>query len=174
MLGEKKNRLYIDFQHRNGKPGFHWSLVLGPKIEAADNELDCHLFHVTNTVLDKTDIMEDGYIPWRYIEKPVNNHRDRSLVGRILVAKLPAHLSVSEQALEINDILRGVAIVQRDSTWTCRVWAINALAALKATGGPYKTIPGLTAGGQLETEMIDIAESAKNGPTVLHKDMREK
>jgi len=83
------------------------------------------------------------------------------MTARILVAKLSNAVPFAQQVQHIDQILSTVPIVQNDASWTCRVWAEHGLAALRATGGDFSSIPDLTAGGALETQIIGFAEQGK-------------
>lgn len=83
------------------------------------------------------------------------------MTARVLVAKLSGAESVEVQAQRIHQVLRNIPLVQNDESWTCKVWIEQALAALKALGGEFGTIPDLREGGKLEGEVKDFAEKAK-------------
>lgn len=36
-----KLRIFVTFQHRNGRPGFHWSIMVSPKRENGDENRLC-------------------------------------------------------------------------------------------------------------------------------------
>ena len=156
------NRLFITLQYRLERSGFHWSLLLSPKSESKDREdKDSHLFHVINSFSPGAPVAPNQKPGWRYEEKPVNVLRSRTMTARVLVAKLSGAESVEVQAQRIHRVLRNVPLVQNDESWTCKVWIEQALAALKALGGEFGTIPDLRDGGKLDGEIKDFAEKAK-------------
>ena len=157
-----KNRLFITFQYRLEKPGFHWGLLLSPKSESDDREdRDSHLFHVINTFSPGVPVASKQNPGWRYEEKPVNVLRSHTMTARVLIAKLTGTESVEVQAQRIHRVLRNIPLVQNDDRWTCRVWVEQALMTLKALGGEFGAIPDLRDGGSLEQEVKDFAEKAK-------------
>ncbi|KAG1726454.1 hypothetical protein EDB19DRAFT_1575634, partial [Suillus lakei] len=95
---------------------------------------------------------------WRYEHKAVNCIRERTIIARIVIAKLPAHQPLATHAERIHDILAQVPLVQNDAQWDCRVWMIHALATLRAKGGDFSMIPEITNGGQAEGELKAFGE----------------
>ncbi|KAG0699557.1 hypothetical protein DFH29DRAFT_785394, partial [Suillus ampliporus] len=65
-------------------------------------------------------------------------------------------------AERIHDILAQVPPVQNDAQWTCRVWMIKALAALRAKRCDFSTIPEVTNGGQTEGDIKTFGDMAKD------------
>jgi Family of unknown function (DUF6914) len=162
MPEKNKNCMYITLQHRMGKPGYHWAILLAPKHQSTDFDIkDSHLFHVTNTYLPEFGLGQSGIPDWRYEHKPANSMRSRALVARLLIAKLPASTMMDTHANRINEILRQVPVVQNDPEWTCQVWVKNALAALRQSGGDLATIPALASESGLESEIVEFGERAK-------------
>jgi hypothetical protein len=165
MLEKDKNRLYITLQHRLGKPGFHWALLLAPKAESIDMQVkDSHMFHVTNAFVPFNGDLGPHYEDkpeWRYEDKPVNSMRSGDLIARVLVAKLPTNESLRAQAATIHRIAKCIPIVQDDANWTCHVWVEETLAALQAAGGYFTTIPQVVNGGQVENYIKGFGENAK-------------
>ncbi|KAG5637885.1 hypothetical protein H0H81_002848 [Sphagnurus paluster] len=170
MSNEKnKNRLWIYLHHRNGGPGYHWSLVLTSKsidhtTDHADTLIDnIYRFHATNSLQTEGNdifISPGMALPWRFEEEATNITRLTNVVGRVLVAKLPASTSalLAEQATYIRDVIRpggsgGVAVVQNDPSWNCVSWAQDAMRALRVAGGEFSSIPDIVRGGGLEDEI---------------------
>ncbi|KAG1775852.1 hypothetical protein EV702DRAFT_949078, partial [Suillus placidus] len=83
----------------------------------------------------------------RYEHKAANGLREGTVIGRVLIAKLPAYEPLVMQAERIHGILVQVPLVQNDGQCDCLVWLIEALAALRAKGGDFSTIPEVTNGG---------------------------
>ena len=106
--------------------------------------------------------INQGQVPgWRYEEKPVNVLSSRTTTARVLVAKLSGAESVEAQSQRINRVLRAIPLVQNDNSWNCIMWTWRALAALKALGGEFNSIPDFNDGGRLEGEVNGFAEKAK-------------
>lgn len=83
MTPSNKRRLYVTFQHRSGLPGFHWAIMIAPKVESSDaNERDNYLFHATNAIAPG---LPSG---WRFEHKPDNSMRSGTRNERAMVAKL--------------------------------------------------------------------------------------
>ncbi|KAM6494487.1 hypothetical protein JOM56_010848 [Amanita muscaria] len=160
LLDKNKNRLFITLQHRNEKPGFHWAILLAPKYESGNqNEKDSYLFHAINNISPGVTYKSGQKPPWRYENKTANVLNSRTITGRVLVAKLSGSESVKAQAQRIDRIVRRVPLVQNNDSWTCITWVKHALAALKATGGDFASIPALTE--NLEKKITDFAEKEK-------------
>ncbi|KAG2125369.1 hypothetical protein DEU56DRAFT_572366 [Suillus clintonianus] len=165
-MPRNKHRLYIALHHRNSKPGFHFALMLSPKQETRDTSVhDFHIYHTINTIQSGVKFNLNGMPEWRYEHKAVNGLREGTVIGRVLIAKLPAHEPLVMQAEHIHTILAQVPLVQNDTQWDCRVWMIEALAALRAKGGDFSTIPEVINGGQMEGEIKAFGDMAKD--TVL-------
>lgn len=101
MPGKNKHCLYLTLQHRGGKPGYHWALLIAPalKKESSDTAVkDCHLFHVTNSIGQGHPQDETGNADWRYEDKPVNTMRSNTIISRIFVAKISANTSLASVA----------------------------------------------------------------------------
>ncbi|KAF8720595.1 hypothetical protein AX14_010872 [Amanita brunnescens Koide BX004] len=158
---QNKNRLFITLQYRSDG-GFHWTLLLAPKVESEEKEdRDSHFFHAVNNIAGGMQLTPGEKPPWRYDERRGNVMNSPTMTARILVAKLSSAVPFEEQVEQINRILRTVPIVQNDAGWTCRVWAEHGLAALRATGGDFSSIPDVTAGGALETRIIRFGEEGR-------------
>ncbi|KAG0699559.1 hypothetical protein DFH29DRAFT_42465 [Suillus ampliporus] len=162
-MARKKHRLYIALHHRNSKPGFHFALMLSPKKETRTTSIhDCHIYHTINTIQSGVKFNLNGMPEWRYEHKAVNGLREGTVIGRVLIAKLPAHEPLVTQAERIHEILVQVPLVQNDAQWTCQVWMIEALAALRVKGGDFSTIPEVTNGGQMEDDIKTFGDMAKD------------
>ncbi|CAA7267228.1 unnamed protein product [Cyclocybe aegerita] len=180
MQGRNKTRLYITLQHRGGKPGFHWALLLAPKTESANiSTTDGYRFHALNTAQEGAIIGANGQYEWRFEHQAFNSLSTGNLIGRILVAKLSSSSGsgegergrrygdcselLSSQADRVREIVETVPLVQNDDKWTCRVWLERALAALRSAGGldgEFATIPDVQVGGELERDIFAFGERA--------------
>ncbi|KAG5649310.1 hypothetical protein H0H81_004692 [Sphagnurus paluster] len=168
MPEKDKNRLWIYLQHRNGAPGHHWSLVLTPKnIDHGDTYTNnVFRFHVTNSITVRGNTpgtIHYGNPPWRFECRSSNALRSGSIIGRVLVAKLSATVSLAEQSNYIEGIVRpggsgGVPVVQNHPSWNCVSWVQSALAALKMAGGELGSIPDIFPGGSHEREICKFAD----------------
>jgi hypothetical protein len=163
MPGKNKHCLYLTLQHRGGKPGYHWALLLAPTLKKESSNTavkDCYLFHVTNSIGQGHLQNETGNADWRYEDKPVNTMRSHTIISRIILAKISANTPLASVAEYIRSIVETIHIVQRDPNWTCRIWVEQALWALRAAGGEFSVIPVVTAGGEVEREIIEFGDGA--------------
>ncbi|KAG2125366.1 hypothetical protein DEU56DRAFT_572086 [Suillus clintonianus] len=159
-MPNNKHRLYIAFYHRTSKPGFHFALILSPKNESRN---DYHIYHAINTIKHGIKFNLNGMPQWRFEHKTVNGFRKGTAIGgRVLIAKLPAHEPVVTYAERIHDILAQVPLVQNDAQWDCRVWMIEALAALRAKGGDFSTIPEVTNRDQADGELKRFGDTVRD------------
>ncbi|KAJ7171484.1 hypothetical protein C8R46DRAFT_895058, partial [Mycena filopes] len=126
-----KHRLYISLLYRQNAENFHWALTLSPPTERK-NCKDSVRYDAANTITAAWDGVSP--VPWRYRYDPVDPLLDLKLVARVLVAKLPSNTPFEDWATNIHDTCRAVPLVQGDPNWTCRIWAFQALAALRALG----------------------------------------
>ncbi|KAF8523629.1 hypothetical protein JB92DRAFT_3109903 [Gautieria morchelliformis] len=188
MVEKNKHRLYITLQHRGGRPGYHWALLLAPtlKNETSDiREDDCHLFHATNSITPDHPPRLGGNAAWRFEDKPVNSLLRGDMVGRIIVAKFSPTVPLADLAKNIRMVVQHVRLIDDDPNWTCRVWVEEALDALRALGGEYSVIPEVTNRGAVEKKILAFGDEAmrrvrastkdiKHVKDLLHKDMRVK
>ncbi|KAF8586569.1 hypothetical protein K439DRAFT_946265 [Ramaria rubella] len=125
MPGKNKDRLYLALNHRHEKPGYHWAILLAPKDskeESLDQDSTC--WDITNGESNPN---------WRYREGKVNQLLCISLCARILLGKFEENNR--EVILELlREKLKSVEIIQQDASFTCRVWALNAIQALESSG----------------------------------------
>ncbi|KAG2340754.1 hypothetical protein BDR05DRAFT_966633 [Suillus weaverae] len=136
--------------------------MLSPKQETRNASVhDCHIYHTVNTIQSGVKFNLNGMPEWRYEHKAVNGLREGTVIGRVLIAKLLAHEPLVTQAEHIHGILVQVPLVQNDGQWSCLVWLIEALAALRAKGGDFSTIPEVTNGGQKVGEIKAFGDVAK-------------
>ncbi|KDQ20170.1 hypothetical protein BOTBODRAFT_27577 [Botryobasidium botryosum FD-172 SS1] len=162
MLRKNQDRLYITLQHRMARPGFHWALMLSPKSESSDTTVeDSHIFHVLNTIQAGVPVGPSGHPDWRFEDKPTNSLSSGRLVARILVAKMPSSVPLETRAKDIAAIVRTVPLVQGNPEWRCRVWAQEALVALRSAGGDFATVPQVTSGGQIESDIMAFGDKSK-------------
>jgi hypothetical protein len=166
-----KSRLFVTLQHRGGRPGFHWALVLAPKSEAKTEDRQstpCHRFHVTNSAQKDAKLLDNGKFAWRFEEEPFNCLVPGNVVARILLAKLSSsekHPTRREdswigQVELIKHVLECIPLVQDNPNWTCRVWLQQALRALREQGGDFATIPHIGAGGRVEGAVLSFGNEA--------------
>ncbi|KIM45654.1 hypothetical protein M413DRAFT_430359 [Hebeloma cylindrosporum] len=118
-------RLFITLQVRSpGNPGYHFSLLLSPKIERKSERRSIR-FHATNNITKTHRPDENGYVRWRYEKSAVDPHASQHLVTKILVAKLSsAKKSVTYWMERIDQVLERVPVVQRQdaSRFNCNIW----------------------------------------------------
>lgn len=142
------------------------------------------MYQAINTIQSGVKFNLNGMSEWQYEHKVVNGLREGTVIGRVLIAKLPAQEPLVKQAERIHNIIVQVPLVQNDAQWNFLVWLIEALAALRTEGGDFSTIPEVTRGGQTEGEIKKFGDVAKDsvlkGPGLLpscasylpHIDMR--
>ncbi|KAF8629506.1 hypothetical protein AX17_005632 [Amanita inopinata Kibby_2008] len=165
-----EHRLFITLQHRNERPGFHWSLVLAPKSEGTDPKVkDSHLFHATNSLT--LNATTTGKLQWRYEWRKVSTAKCTNIVARFLVAKLSGSQRLVDHAESINKCLVHVPLEPYDPSWTCRIWVQHALVKLRAMEGDFISIPPVPEGSELERCIIAFGEEKKmdiiNGSLVI-------
>lgn len=114
-----KDRLYIALHARSG-PGYHWSLITGPKVE--DQDAQGKRFHAKETMNAAV-----GRYQWEYETTNIRLTPERQVLVRIMFAKVinPARLV---------EVMSRVASHQDIPTWRCRHWVRDAIAALKVDG----------------------------------------
>lgn len=162
-MARNKHRLYIVLYRRKTKPGFHFALMLSPK-KGTHNPSDrhCHIYHVINTIQSSVKFDLNGMPPWRYEHRVVDSLGEGMITGRVLIAKLPTHELLATHAERTHDILVHVPLIQDDTQWDCRVWMNHALAALRAEGSNFSTIPDVTDGGQAEDKLKAFGDMAQD------------
>ena len=143
-MKRNKYRLYLVLQHRGSHPGFHWAIVLAPKESNNPKTNDCYRFHITNSAQANAVLGTNGKFEWRFEHEPFNLVAAGNVVARILLAKVPPHsptiwnveenTSWQQQINAILEVLQTVPLIQNDNSWTCRVWTIEALLALRISG----------------------------------------
>ncbi|KAI9823443.1 MAG: hypothetical protein M1832_002454 [Thelocarpon impressellum] len=130
-MPENKDRLYVCLFARGGgvrKPGegeYHWALMSGLKREGEYAEGT--RYHAKNDI--RYGI---GSHRWVYEERHNALFVSNMMLVRILIGKIT-------NLAGLRATLSSVPIVQDDPTWTCKVWVINALAALRANGSSLGT-----------------------------------
>lgn len=166
MWSLSKVHLYLTLQHRGGKPGCHWALLVAPKTPGAKSpELhDAYLFHALDLLAPGIELTPEGKVPWRYERKPVNSSHVPRLVAKILIAKLPANLlesgALDRWAQMVDNVVSRVPVVQGDAGWNCVSWVLDALKALKASEGAFKDIVVMEMGDELEVEAVKLGDEA--------------
>lgn len=123
-----KYRLFVTFQHRNGRPGFHWSIMIAPKRENGEEK---------PTVYDATNTIAPGYESgqWRYRVRKDDLMGYGNFIARVLVAKLsPAHAGT------LDALFKTAPVVQDDPSWNCVSWVKGALDVLRASGGELSVV----------------------------------
>ncbi|KAK2756211.1 hypothetical protein FQN54_005619 [Arachnomyces sp. PD_36] len=129
MVPSNKPRLYIALYARGGveQDTYHWALISGPKTETDTSQ--GKRYHVR-----QRQYTENGDLRtrWEYEELEIPTAPTRMVLVRITVAKIV-------KSERMQQILRGVPIVQNDANWTCRIWVRDALASLAADEGVLGT-----------------------------------
>ncbi|KAJ7505865.1 hypothetical protein B0H11DRAFT_2220500 [Mycena galericulata] len=105
-LSKDQDRLYLTLDHRYSQPGYHWALLLAPKDlpGSGSTEPDAKCWDVTNLTAAHE---------WQFRDALISQYTAPSLIARILLR------------LEIR---------QGDATFTCRVWALDGVEALRRCG----------------------------------------
>lgn len=137
---------------------YHWALLIGPKKEGGP--VAGHRYHAKNFPVAPI---------WRYDDHPLQDVRvTAQLLARVTVAKI-----VDEERL--ISILESIPIDPpdwdgkangREPKWTCRIWVIAALKAIRADGGAVGTsvlddIEG--PNGIVEKTKAFVARQVQNG-----------
>jgi hypothetical protein len=100
---KNKDRLFITLQYRPERQGFHWSLLLAPKVESQNLEdRDSHFFHAVNNLTPGMQLADGERPPWRYEQRPGNVMRSPTMTARILVAKLSSAVPFAQQVQHID------------------------------------------------------------------------
>ncbi|KAI7777107.1 hypothetical protein LA080_004009 [Diaporthe eres] len=131
-MTRNKKRLYVAvYPSGQGTGTYHWALLIGPKKESGPVAGD--RYHVKNYPVAPR---------WRYQPHPLQDVRvTAQLLARVTIAKI-----VDEERL--ISILESVPVDPpdwdgrasgREPKWTCRVWEIAALKAIRADGGAVGT-----------------------------------
>ncbi|KAK2606720.1 hypothetical protein N8I77_005451 [Diaporthe amygdali] len=157
-MARNKKRLYVAvYPSGQGTGSYHWALLVGPKKEVGP--VAGQQYHVKNQPVGP---------PWKYDAGDVQDVRvTAQLLARVAIAKI-----VDEERL-IN-ILERVPVNPpnwsgkangREPRWTCRLWVIAALNAIKADGEAVGTnvldnIDG--PGGIIETTKEFVARQIEN------------
>lgn len=131
---KNKNHLYMALQHRNDHSGFHWGLLIAPKVETRDTTLnDCHLFHVTDSQQPGCIMGPDDKILWRFQDKTVSPLRSGNLICEdpycLLVHswKTRSRTSVVLWALRVFRLFRATVdgLAGSESRLHCQYWVIR-------------------------------------------------
>lgn len=129
-MPRNKSRLYVTFEHRMGRPGFHWGLQVTNKAEKDDSL--AKMYDITNAVIFYTGVDDIKGTPnpdgrWVYRgARSVLPLQGGRLCGRLLIAKL-----TEEQNFALHELLGSVHLIQGDPKFTCRVWVLRSLDALR-------------------------------------------
>ncbi|KAF8156647.1 hypothetical protein B0H34DRAFT_469841 [Crassisporium funariophilum] len=177
MPAKDKDRLYLTLNHRHELPGYHWSILLAPKdvkdeteaVPSRDRIKESMQWDVTND--------DDKENPWRFRQHPINQYLSISLCARILLRKFNSE--DREQTISIiNELLETIDVPQNDPTFTCRVWVLNSIQALKDRGLINLSLPqdelearvkafGDQAMHRILTREVDIAAEGVSSIPVL-------
>ncbi|KAJ6629860.1 hypothetical protein B0H10DRAFT_1985624 [Mycena sp. CBHHK59/15] len=153
-----KHRLYISLLYRQNQSNFHWAITLAPKKEHTKTK-DSMRYDAANTITAAWNGVMP--VPWRYRCDPVDPLLDAKLVARVLAAKLSSSTSFQDWAATIDQTCRAVPLIQNNPAWTCRIWAIQALSAVRSVGGDFATIPNVQDGNTEEGKIVAFAQIAK-------------
>ena len=101
---------------------YHWAIIVGPKEEVEGGR--AYRYHARQRV----DPARPGRIIWVpvYESLEIPLVQTTMLLGRIMIAKVTCN------SAQLHSTLAAVPIVQDDSSWTCRIWVKDAIAALEA------------------------------------------
>ncbi|KAL8665562.1 MAG: hypothetical protein Q9168_007667 [Polycauliona sp. 1 TL-2023] len=121
-MPSNKNRLYVVLYARGGtahrdpkvEERFHFALAVGPKVETLESR---------GTLFEAKD--PSGR--WEFEERDISVIKSGMMLARVVVAKI-----IDDKRLK--DVVRGVAVVQGDSTWNCVSWVEDALQAIRGDG----------------------------------------
>ncbi|KAJ7166316.1 hypothetical protein C8R43DRAFT_1061128 [Mycena crocata] len=121
-----QDRLYLILSHRHSQPGYHWALLLAPKDrpQSRSTTPDAKCWDVTNL---------NTAHEWQFRDDLISQYAAPSLIARILLRKLDPRARESN-IHEIQVVLEAVQIRQGDPSFTCRVWALDGVDALRQRG----------------------------------------
>ncbi|EDN06235.1 predicted protein [Histoplasma mississippiense (nom. inval.)] len=131
-----KKRLFISIHHRDEMSlqegirktygAYHWGVLLAPK---KSNSRDNIAYDVSDSVqLDETRQDLNSERDWFFrIKNNVNPLDSGRLVGRVMIGKVPPQTTEND----LETILRGVALPDKESGERCRHWVWNAISTLQ-------------------------------------------
>ena len=124
MAPSNKPRLYVALYARGSvqQNTYHWALVSGPKAEKSTSQ--GKRYHVKQRQYAENDQLRTE---WEYEELEIPITPTRMILVRVTVAKVTDWDNMEQ-------ILRGIPLVQNDASWTCRTWVKDALVRLADDG----------------------------------------
>ncbi|TWU74366.1 hypothetical protein ED733_000287 [Metarhizium rileyi] len=126
-------RLYVTLYARGGEatmPGgedkYHWSFILGPKLESNDSRGT--RYHAKEQIG-----VIDGHVQsvWQFEERDIGMAPTAMILVRVLIGKV-------KKKDRLDTILRGITIRGQSPGWNCVYWveeAIRALYTYQESGG---------------------------------------
>ncbi|KAL4946373.1 hypothetical protein BDV06DRAFT_136977 [Aspergillus oleicola] len=143
MSNSNKRRVFLTLHHRDelslsknrrrlGHASYHWGILITPK---RSKGRDCYAYDVTNAVDPDpfTRIERNPDYEWRFRHKDnVDPMISGSLLGRILIGKVPHGISHKE----IQAILEEVLVPRKNMRpeENCVTWTRGAIRKLQRTG----------------------------------------
>ncbi|KAI9672998.1 MAG: hypothetical protein M1817_003162 [Caeruleum heppii] len=124
-MPSNKDRLFVALYYHQRPSVFHWAFLVSPKSKLDEPNATTR-YHVTNKVQARGDSEAD--VLWHYERLELPKVRTVRLLVRVLVGKIES----SRAAFEAS--LASVALIQHNPEWTCRQWAVDALAQLARDG----------------------------------------
>ncbi|KAK2751753.1 hypothetical protein FQN55_009194 [Onygenales sp. PD_40] len=106
---------------------YHWGVLLAPK---KSNGCDNTAYDVSDGVRLDSETGQDlnPERDWFFrIKNDVNPLESGRLIGRVMIGKVPPQTTKSD----LESILRGVALPDKESGERCRHWVWNALSILQ-------------------------------------------
>ncbi|KAJ6554974.1 hypothetical protein DFH09DRAFT_1038276 [Mycena vulgaris] len=123
---KNQDRLYLALSHRPSQPGYHWALLLAPKDLPASRSTDpdARCWDINNLNFAHE---------WQFRAADLSQYAAPSLIARVLLRKFDASAREVNIRL-IQTILEALQIRQADTSFTCRVWALDGVDALRKYG----------------------------------------
>lgn len=126
---KNKWRLYLAIYEKprlDGlEPGYHWTLILGPKQECADKVKGsiCVRYHVTDHIGTKK-------VPWFFDSTPTASGRDSSVICRLQLGKVHP-----DKVKDLEDTIRDERRIRSSEVdWSCCVWTKEAVQGIENAG----------------------------------------
>jgi len=122
---DNKKRVYIALYDRTSNTTFHWSIVTIDK-DKVDKDATSNRYHVTT--MDKNNRLTTT---WRYDDNiHTNLGHSKAIISLVRIGKIDP--KKEEELYEIFKL--GIPIIQNDTSWTCRVWVLEAIKLLQTNG----------------------------------------
>lgn len=125
-----------DNRQRLGYESYHWGILIMPKHPPEGHCLPpCSAYNATDNIVIDPETHEDlnPNLDWLFrTQHGIDPSARGQLIGRIIVGKLPNHVSTSD----LDTLLAGVPLPSKDASppQSCVTWTLAALGALQNAG----------------------------------------